>query len=1147
MRNKIIYLFGLYSLLWIGISSVYATAGQCGSLNWNYTTSSISYNSSSYFCNQWEIANLNLNSVIFSEDLSFSWSCLGTNGDPSANCSYTNSTIWQNPFTITNGTCGNANNQIFSSTAPIGSDIYSNINNQFLWRLCKDNSNNNIIPKNLSTNALWWTWECPTWTQTLVPFPFPLAGNSWSWASVSCQATRYFNANCWTAAYTGQSVAPSTNLCDPWYTAWPVQFDNQTNLRSRQCNWGWWGSNNLCTARLNGPNNFAPMCNNTIIQNNWSNNYITSFPNNNACLYGNITNRQVSWWWIATRQCNNNWQLSSTCGNASIVNYSSNQWNSCNTSITSQVFDSTYQLLQNDLCQNWWIPSQFNFVTDRRKRKCGIQSCEALISNKPMCGWATQQPWTSYPTNGICNQWVASTIKQSNGEWGWICTTNLNNIQQFNNTSCTIQWCFLQVLDFYNGKTAVCSAPRITNGECKRSTQINVNGFSDPDNVLQSWLCESGYPDPLLPLQDPVTKKRKRKCKATTPLWTDSPTCYAKVKLPNMSVLYQNQVSNGTITAVTAVVTWFNNVYINFTNPVNQYYRLFTQNGHFFFQYSDWAWNTWSLLAVVDNIQNDLPTAQVIRTPSTPTSGNVVVSLTWFNRPQVPIISFSWSCLSAWNCIQNSSIHPYLFNVTFSNNWTWVYTLTDANWVTNTISVYINNIDHTPPTASLQYSNTNPTNGNVTVSIINPNEPIIVKNNNWSSGYTFTWNWNFIFNISDLAGNTTNLLATVNWINKNAPSATVVYSTTGNTTNNVVATLTNFTVPWTIITNNSGSSSHTFTYNKEFIFILKDPAGNIWSVKAKVDWINKPINNIILWNYWAKLCDDRTWSPIDTQNQVYNYHINTVINNCIMKSYQAKNNNRYFYPKKNITRWEYLTVIWRMIKLLWNYSGSILNSLSPNYIGVTYNGIDESGIGEADARWLLLYSPLIKKWAKRSVESNKAMPAQEAQKILEDALIILWNNTKASTLIKNKGSLSRAQTAYALSTIMSQYENTALWNHYIFHQQLEAKLAQYTDSMTKQAFMVQLIKNIKKISTTSFSRLWIDRSILLQDLSSITLGAIIPKKPKVNISLNTVTDFLLTKSYTPTTVNNSNQTYNSSNTQNTTTTNYFNFWSDISL
>lgn len=1149
MRNKIIYLLGLYSIIFASISSVFATAGQCGSLDNNYNTASITYNSSSYFCNQWAVWNLNINVIpSFSpnDDLGFSWTCNGTNGDPSANCEYINSSIGQNNFTINNGTCGNANNQIFSTTALIANDIYSNINNQFLWRLCKDSNNNNIIPKYFTTNALGWNWECPTWTQTLVPHPGWLGVDIWSGSTVSCQATRYYNANCGTAAYTGQSVAPSNNLCDPGYTAGPVQFDNETNLRSRQCMWWGWGSNNLCTAWLNWPNNFSPTCNNTMIQNNGQNNYITSFPNNNACIYGTMTNRQVSPWGIATRQCSNNGQFSNTCGNASVVNYSSNQWNTCNTNITSQVFDSTYQLLQNDLCQNGGIPAQFNFVTDRRKRKCGIQTCEALISNKPMCGWATQQPRTSYPTNGICNQWIASTIKQSNGEWWWICTTNLTNIQQFNNTSCTIQGCFLQVLDFYNGKTAVCTAPRITNGECKRSTQINVNGFSDPDDVLQSGLCESGYPDPLLPLQDPVTKKRKRKCKATTPLGTDSPSCYAKVKLPNMSVIYQNQTSNNTVTAVTAVVTWFNNVYVNFTNPVNQYYRLFTQNGSFFFQYSDWAGNTGSLLAVVENIQNDLPTTQVIKTPSTPTSGNVIVNLTGFNRPQIPVITFSGPCLNAWTCIQNSSIHPYLFNVTFSNNGTGQYTLTDQNGVTNTISVYVNNIDNTPPIVSLQYSNTNPTNGNVTVSLINPNEPIIVKNNNWATGYTFTGNGNFIFNVSDLAGNTTNIVATVNWINKNAPTATVIYSTTGQTTNNVIASLTNFSVPWTIITNNSGSSSHTFSYNKEFIFILKDPAGNIWSVKAKVDWINKPINNIILTDYESKLCTDRTGTPIDTQNQVYNYHINTVINNCIMKSYQAKNNNRYFYPRQNITRGEYLTIIWRMITLLWSYSWSLLNTLSPNYIWATYNGIDESSIGEVDARGLLLYSPLIKKGSKRAVETKKAIPAQEAQKILEQALLILGNNTKANNLIKNKGNLTKAQAAYAIATIISQYNHTALGNHYIFHQQLEMKLSQYANATTKQAFMVQLIKNIKKISTISFSRLWIDRSILLQDLSSIALGNIIPKKAKENLSLNTITDFLLTKSFTPSTINNSDKTYIPSTTQ-TPSTNYFNFWSDISL
>lgn len=949
----------------------------------------------------------------------------------------------------------------------------------------------------------------------------------------------YWASQCGTSANTWTLSVPTTNLCTLWSTASNVWLDNERNIRSRSCNIS--NVSETCTARLNGPNNFTPSCNNTII----SSSSISNFPWYNGCLYWSITNRQVALNGIASWQCTNNGQTSNSCGNVSLTNYNTILWDTCNSTISNKTFDNTYQLLQYSLCENWGTASKFNFINDRRKRTCGIQSCEALRSNKPMCWWAINQTWRTYPNSGICTEWIASTIKQSNNERWWICTTNLTNIQQFNNSSCTTSWCFLQVLDFYNWKTAVCTAPRITDWECKRSTQINTNWFSDPDDVLNAGLCTSWIPEPLLPLQDYGTKKRSRKCKASSQWWIDSPQCYAKVKLPNLSIVYQPQTNNGTITSVTALVSWFNNVYITFDDPVNQYFRLFTQNWYYFFKYHDWAGNTWSILSVVDNISTDVPTAKITMNPSTPTSGNVIVSLWNFNRPQIPVVTFTWSCITLWTCTQNSSTHPYLFTVTFNNNWTGAFLLTDSNGISNTLPIIVNTIDRTAPIATLQYDNINPTNTWVNVSIINPNETIKILNNNWLTWYTFSGNWTFIFKMSDLAGNVTNLTANVNWINKNAPSAQILYSTTGQTTNNVTATLTNFNTSWITIVNNSGSISHTFTFNKEFIFILKDPAGNLWSVKAKVNRINKPITTDLTTLYTNKLCSARTMSPIDTSSQIYNYYIQTMINNCLMKTFKSSNNNRYFNPNRTISRWEYLTVIGRMMTLLWSYSWSLINSLSPNYIGITYNGIDESLLWEVDTWGLLLYSPLIKKWNKRSIESKKPIGWLEAQKILSQALVLLNNDTKASTLIKNKGSLTRAQTAYAIWKIISEYDHTALWNHHIFLSQLDKKLNNITWSVERQSFMVQLIKKIRTTSSQSLYKVWIDRDILLQDLSSIALWSILSRKPKQALDLTTVTDFLITKNTSSLGINNSDKTYIQTNTSKET--NYFNFRSDISL
>jgi hypothetical protein len=59
--------------------------------------------------------------------------------------------------------------------------------------------------------------------------------------------------------------------------------------------------------------------------------------------------------------------------------------------------------------------------------------------------------------------------------------------------------------------------------------------------------------------------------------------------------------------------------------------------------------------------------------------------------------------------------------------------LTDSAGISNTIAVAVTNVDRTPPTATIQYSNPNPTNTGVVATIINPSEPITIINNNGQS------------------------------------------------------------------------------------------------------------------------------------------------------------------------------------------------------------------------------------------------------------------------------------------------------------------------------------------------------------------------------------------------------------------------------
>lgn len=163
--------------------------------------------------------------------------------------------------------------------------------------------------------------------------------------------------------------------------------------------------------------------------------------------------------------------------------------------------------------------------------------------------------------------------------------------------------------------------------------------------------------------------------------------------------------------------------------------------------------------------------------------------------------------------------------------------------------------DTISPTATISYSTTEPINGNV-VATLNPSEEVIVTNNDGSDEYTFTANGSFTFKYKDLAGNTGSKTATVSNIDKTAPTATINYSTTETTTDNVIATLE--PSEGVIVTNNGGKQTYTFTKNGSFTFKFKDEAGNTGTKKAVV-------NNI---KGESELPDPPTELPIDPEPEV---------------------------------------------------------------------------------------------------------------------------------------------------------------------------------------------------------------------------------------------------------------------------------------
>ena len=172
---------------------------------------------------------------------------------------------------------------------------------------------------------------------------------------------------------------------------------------------------------------------------------------------------------------------------------------------------------------------------------------------------------------------------------------------------------------------------------------------------------------------------------------------------------------------------------------------------------------------------------------------------------------------------------------------------TNGNWfAARAFNFYEDRTKNPNPTASIGFDITKPTNQNVVARLINPSTEIRITNNNGSDTYIFTENGEFTFEfIDDSNGMTGKATAKVNWIDKESPTATILYNITSKTNKEVEATL----VPSedVIVLNNgdyesdnpnSDPMTHLFMENGEFTFEFKDAAGNIGTSTARVDWID---------------------------------------------------------------------------------------------------------------------------------------------------------------------------------------------------------------------------------------------------------------------------------------------------------------------
>jgi len=252
-------------------------------------------------------------------------------------------------------------------------------------------------------------------------------------------------------------------------------------------------------------------------------------------------------------------------------------------------------------------------------------------------------------------------------------------------------------------------------------------------------------------------------------------------------------------------------------NPVDKSQTItFLENESFELKFEDELGNIGTKTIAVDWIDKEAPTAEFEFNTTHLTDGAVIATL----KPSEDV-----------TVTNNGGKDTYTFN----DNGSFTFEFVDKAGNTGTATANVNWIARLPK-YEIKYSTTELTNKEVKV-ILELEEGYRIFNNNANKEYTFTESGTFNFQYKDENGYDGVIPVTVDWIDKEAPTAEFEYSTNNWTNKNVIATLK--PSEEVTITNNDGKDTYTFTKNGEFTFEFIDKVGNKGKATAKVDWIDK--------------------------------------------------------------------------------------------------------------------------------------------------------------------------------------------------------------------------------------------------------------------------------------------------------------------
>ena len=240
-------------------------------------------------------------------------------------------------------------------------------------------------------------------------------------------------------------------------------------------------------------------------------------------------------------------------------------------------------------------------------------------------------------------------------------------------------------------------------------------------------------------------------------------------------------------------------------------------------------------IAVINLYENpsasEIPTAEISYNITNKTNKDVIAELVDENRP-----------ITVTNN-DGSKTH------TFTENGTFTFEFVDNEGNKGSATANVDWIDKIAPEAEVTFSTTELTNEDVVATIAFSKENITVLSKDvqiaenpvdGSKTITFENNASYELEFADELGNVGTKTIAVDWIDKEAPTAELTYSTIYLTDKPVTVTME--PSEEVTVTNNNGSTEYTFAENGTFTFEFVDRVGNKGTATASVNWIEKMPN-----------------------------------------------------------------------------------------------------------------------------------------------------------------------------------------------------------------------------------------------------------------------------------------------------------------